>query len=267
MESQTATNNNTPSLPLTSGFITTSTLTVPAQEVKQGWAWLRAHERIVLAVLVVTAVLWLGNRVIDWRANTDKLAAANAAQQLDAQKNANAQLAQQVNQVQQQYADLQKAISAQNAAILSAISARDAALTKQQQQDASLSTSDLAARWYQLVPTGNLSVTPNGVVADDVIAHATVAQLERLPVLQQNLDDETKIADGRQQEVDTANHAISGLNAQVSGLNAQLKDQDVACKTQLDAVKAADRKSKRNWFLRGLAVGTGVTLYIALHGI
>lgn len=225
------------------------------QEVTGGWKWLKAHERLLIVAMLLGSSLWIGNRVINWRAAKDQQTAAVAVAQLDQQKNINAQQAAQSAALQAQYQQMLDTLAKQNATLAAAVSARNTELAKQQQQDASLTTPELVTRWQQLIPAGTLTVEPNGVTVDPVAAHATVAQLEQVPVLEQNLSDETQIADNRQKEVDSANTTISALNMQVSGLNAQSKDQEVACKAQIAQVQAESRKGKVKWFKIGFVTG------------
>lgn len=234
---------------------------------KKDLTWLQKHERLIALFLLLVASVWIGNKLIDRSADKDRVQAALALQQLEQQKTANAQQAQQNAATTAQYQAMVETLTRQNAALASAISARNTALAQQQQANQTMPLPDLANRWKTLIGAkdGDLTATPAGIAADDAAARTTVNQLEQVPVLTQNLVDETKVADNKQAELDKANTLIGGLNTQVSGLNAQVKDQDVACKAEIASVKADARKSKRNWFLRGMAVGGAIALRLTLH--
>jgi hypothetical protein len=112
-----------------------------------------------------------------------------------------------------------------------------------------------------------VTTASNGYAVTDDAALATVDQLEQVPVLTQNLKDETTTAANLQKDVDDANTLISTGKVTVAGLQLQLQDQDKACSTQVTALQGQLKKqklqgivSRAKWFLAGFATGfiTGV---------
>jgi hypothetical protein len=124
----------------------------------------------------------------------------------------------------------------------------------------------LATRWHQLIPTVTPSVTSVGVGLTAQEAHDTVAQLEQVPVLVQNLSDEMKVASNYQSEVQKSDLLNADLNSQILGLQKENADEVSACKAQVASVKADARKSKISWIKRALAIGFGLGLYAGAHG-
>jgi multidrug efflux pump subunit AcrA (membrane-fusion protein) len=240
---------------------------------KNDLSWLQRHERIVIAVFILATVLLIGNKWINYSAQNAHDAATVAVQQLDEQKKANTQLAQQVAQQQLQYQQLTASVAQQNAEIMAAISARNADLNKQQTKDKTLALPDLAKRWQGLAGLNDRDLTWNdtpclacpafGITEEG--ARQTVIQLEQIPVLQSNLKDTQQTAQNDQTQLTKANELIAGFNTQVSGLNAQLKAADFACRKEKDDLKDNERKSKRNWFISGLASGAAAVAYIVFH--
>jgi hypothetical protein len=91
--------------------------------------------------------------------------------------------------------------------------------------------------------------------------------MEQVPVLQADLQDETKVAANYLQEVQKSDLLNADLNSQILGLqkeNTDLVAKDVA---DVKACKAQERKSKITWIKRALAIGFGLGLYAGAHGL
>ncbi|PWT75515.1 MAG: hypothetical protein C5B59_08535 [Bacteroidetes bacterium] len=217
--------------------------TPPAQtEISKAESWLKQHERIVLTTLVLAATLFVGNKYIDYVADRDSRIANVAAQQAQAAQTA----AQQAAQVYQQTIQQQQA---KISVLIAEINQRNSALIQQQAQIKTAPLTDVAKQWQQQIGgEGDITNTGVGLSVSDSGARRTVSNLLELPVVKSNLDDETKIANSKQTQLDAANTSISALNAQV-------KADDAACKAQIAQVKAESRKSKRNWFIAGTVIG------------
>lgn len=236
-------------------------------DIKTELNWLQKHERVVIVALILIALLFGGNRYLNYAAAKDHDSAVVAVQQLDAQKKINDQLAAESDRTSKEYLALVAQLQQQNDQLAKAVANRNTGLAKQQATDKTLPLPDLAKHWQALtgISDKDMSASSSGITVDDAAAIQTVVLLEEIPVLQDNLKDETTVANNNQSQLTAANKVISGLNAQVSGLNAQAKDSDVACKAQVADAKADARKSKRNWFLRGMAAGAAVAGYVAIH--
>jgi multidrug efflux pump subunit AcrA (membrane-fusion protein) len=219
-------------------------------------------------VLTVTlATVFLGNKWLSKQAANDQAKAVAAQQILTQQQAQDRQLADQVKQSTAQYQALITTLSQENAQLATAMQNRTVVLQQQQATDRTLPMPDLGNRWASLaqLSPGDLTATNSGIMVTPEAARATVVQLEQVPVLQQNLKDETAVADNRQTELSSADDLIGGLNQQVTGLNLTITDKDKACKTEITSVKATARKGKLSWFLKGLAVGGGIVTALVLH--
>jgi hypothetical protein len=217
--------------------------------------WIKAHERLLL-VAVGGLVLWFAIGKIDTLiANHDAATLHQAQVVADKQEQINYNLAKQAEQAAADYKALAEKVSAQNAALEQANVTLATALTKQQKTDAALPPTELVARWNTLVPAAGSTVTPTGVALPSTGAIATVQELERVPVLSSQIEnDRTQIAnDGKL--IDAGISEKQSLYAEVDGLKLQIVDDTKVCKAQIAEVKAVARKSKLRWFTIGFITG------------
>ncbi len=150
------------------------------------------------------------------------------------------------------------------------------ALTKQQKTDAALPVPELVNRWAQLTPGTDFSGaigSGNDVMVTPSNALATVQQLEKVPVLAQELSNETTEKTNDDQLLGQANKSIGDLNTQVTTLNASVAgaqkldaDHQAQCQEQIKVVKDKARKSKRRWFEFGFVTGF-VSGFFAGHSL
>lgn len=224
-------------------------------KIKADITWLQRHERLALTV-VAGLILWFAIGKIDTLiANHDA---------------ANLQQAKVAAQVQQDKNDATEKLIAQHdadtVALNAKIEARDAqlqqlqvtlvtALSKQQKTDTSLPLPELANRWAVLVPEAKLTATPTGITVDDAGAHATVVELEKAPVLTQQLAAATEEVTNTQSLLLAEGQQVSDRDALISGLKLKAVDDAKECSAQVAVVKAEARKGKRHWFYAGLALG------------
>jgi predicted nucleic acid-binding protein len=239
---------------------TTTTTTTPATATTPAitavtTSWFKLHETLLLAVLVLGTLGYGVERYFDAEVAKNNVQVALTQQQvLNDQKNAAAIAA----TVAQDRASLQAEVQADHALIASlaaSVASRNTGLVAQTKVDADLSLTGLAARWNQLLPTVTPTVTTTGIGLTAQGAHDTVASLEQLPVLIQNLKDETAIAGNYQQEVQKSDILVTDLNNQVTGLNKQLADSSKECIAQVAAVKAEGKKNSIKWAKRGFILG------------
>jgi hypothetical protein len=232
-----------------------------------GWAWLKAHEKLIMLALVLAVGTFGLSKYFDADA-AKKDAKYVAAQQIavNDQKNS-AALALQTAQVTQQYQALVQALATQNAALNSSIAQRTALGNAQRTADATLPIPGLVARWTALIPTVTPTVTSNGVTVNEQGVRDTVSQLELVPILQGNLADMTKISGNYQREVEKSDVVANDLQSQVTGLQLQLADTLRADAAQLAAVKADARKGKIKWFKIGFLSGFLGGLYAGHSGL
>ena len=220
-------------------------------------AYLKAHERLLMFVLFIGLCGWGLQKYYDrasTAATTRATIAESKAAMADQAAATNAALLQQV--IQQVQAN-NAALAAQNQALAQALSARQAAVIIQQKTDTTLPPTALASRIATLSGAPPAEVTIDG--ANIALAHnaaVAVAQtLEVVPVLKQNLADETTIAENTQKEVDEDNSLMSDYGTQITDLKVARTADAAACKTEVAQVKADSKKNSIKWFKRGFIVG------------
>ena len=167
----------------------------------------------------------------------------------------NAAIAAQVASDKAAFDALQAKLQAQDAALIQANIALATALTRQQKTDATLPPTDLVARWNALVPQAEPPLHNGQVTLPNTGAVATVQQLERIPVQQEEITNEqTLVANGNALAV-AQTKQVTDLTVQVTGLKLQSIDDAKVCQAQIAVVKADARKSKRRWFVAGFVAG------------
>jgi len=218
-------------------------------------AFLKDHENLVLAA-VAALVIWYGiGKVEDVIARHDAANLQQAQAALTAQVAANDKTAALVAQQKKDFDALAAKYEAQNAALAQANVALATALTKQQRTDAVMTDPELAARWNMLVPESAVVITNGQATLPDAGAHATVGELEKVPVLTTELANERTTVQnvnalllGSQQQVVT-------LTTLVDGKNLELKKADGVCTDKIKVEAAKARKSKRRWLIIGYVAG------------
>ena len=224
-----------------------------------GWAWLKAHERLVMLALVLAVGSFGISKYFDVDA-ARKDARVVAAEQIVAndQKNSAAQ-ALATAQMQSQYTALVQALATQNASLEASMAQRNTGLVAQQHKDSFATMAEAVGRWQALVPAANFEGAPvtdtNGIAVNLANARATIIELEKVPVLIQNLADETTLAGNYQAEVQKADLLVNDQKTQITGLKTQLTDQAKASTLQIAAIKADSRKKQMSWFKRGFLAG------------
>ena len=224
-------------------------------KLKADLTWIQKHERIIIA-LVGGLVLWFAIGKIDTLiANHDHANLQQAQVAAAVQEEKNQALAAQIAQQAAEYKALAEKVEAQNAALEQVNVNLATALTKQQKTDAALPPTELVARWNTLVPAAGATVSPNGVFVGSQGAGTTVQQLEKVPVLAAQLDNEIAIESGTQKLLTSSEGRVVTLNDQVTDLKTQAVLNAKVCTDQIAVVKADARKSKRKWFIVGYIAG------------
>jgi hypothetical protein len=224
-----------------------------------GWAWLKAHERLVMLALVLAVGSFGISKYFDVDA-ARKDARVVAAEQIVAndQKNSAAQ-ALATAQMQSQYTALVQALATQNASLEASMAQRNTGLVAQQHKDSFATMAEAVGRWQALVPAVNFDGAPvtdnNGIAVNLANARATIIELEKVPVLIQNLADETTLAGNYQAEVLKADALVIDQKTQITVLNKSLTDQAKESTLQIAAIKAEGKKNSVKWFKRGFIVG------------
>jgi len=219
-------------------------------------SWLKQHELLLIVLMAVLLAGWGLQKHYDHAA----VAAESRAQIAESAKAAADDAAAKQTALVVQLTQQQQVFEAQQTAIIAslaqAITARQSATVVQQKKDAILPAPDLAKRWAQLVTGAYVGVAPNGdldlPLAD---ARLTVAQLELVPTLQENLKDETAIAVSTQAQLDAADTLVASQAAQITALQGKIVADDKANKAAMDVVVADAKKSHWRYFKYGFITG------------
>ncbi len=245
--------STTPSVPVVS--IPAPAPVPPAAVPSAGWAWLKAHELLVIVVLGFTLLWFVSGKVESIITAHDAANLTATKLTLAAQVATNQATATVVAQQAADYKALAVKAQAQDVALAQVNATLSQLLAKQQSTDSTMSVSELAARWNVLVPMAGAAVVNGQTTLPDAGAHATVAQLEQVPVLTTQLANEKTVTANTQNLLTAATQQVLTLGQRVDGLNLQLGDADKVCTAQIAVVKAQARKGKRRYFIAGWLVG------------
>lgn len=235
-------------------------------------SWFKKYERLIIVALVLSVGAWGFNKWVNSSASKADIKLAVAAQQLADAKQAAVDLKLEADKSIAAYQQAIDSLDAENSRLSGFVAQRNATLKQTQEKVKTLQPTELDGEWRKLIEVASQEITAT-VDKDNtptfhvsgIAAVNTVDLLEEVPVLQQNLTDTQLIVDNQKKELDTAHTAVIGLTNQVNGLLIQNQAQDNACKTEVAAVKADARKSKRNWFIGGVITGATVVGTVAIH--
>jgi hypothetical protein len=218
-----------------------------------------AHEKVILALVAAGALLGGVSKIDSLIVNHDKANLAAQALVVNADLAKNAAIAQQVLSDNATMKQMQAASDAKQAALQAQVLSLIATLASQQKKDATMTPTELTARWNTLVPNASASVTPSGVTLPSAGAVATVQQLEIIPVQAKELDASNQrlvIEDGLLVQAQKTN---GDLTTQVTGLKVLNVDAAKKCEDEKSVIKAEARKSKLRYMLGGV-IATVITL-------
>jgi uncharacterized protein YecT (DUF1311 family) len=234
----------------------TTPITTSLSLIGRASKYFKLHETLIIILASFTLLWFVSGKIEGVIAAHDAVNLATTKATLAAQVQTNNDRQALIAQQAADYKALAAKYQAQDAALAQANVALAQALTAQQKKDAALPIPQLVTRWIQLVPDAGVSVAANGTVSvSEVGAHATVNELEKVPVLTTELANEKQVCSNTSTLLDAANGRVVTLNSQVDGLKLQSKDADNVCKAQIAVVKADARKSKRRWFVIGFISG------------
>jgi hypothetical protein len=223
---------------------------------------IQSHKLLIIFILGFILVWFLSGKIQGILADHDDKTLQAQKLLTDAQVKANAQIAAQVQSDADQLQVLTAKVQVQDAKLIAANAALASALSKQQKTDATLPLPDLAVRWGQLVPNVNPTANSSGTISiTSTGALNTVNQLEKIPILTQELSNETAKNDSDATLLTNESRNIVDLNFQMSGLNKLIADNSTQCEIQIKVVKAQSAKSKRKWFIFGYVSGFISGLY------
>ena len=224
--------------------------------------YLKAHEKLVLLV-IAGLVLWFGIGKVDTliqRHDSANIQQAKVVAQVQQEKND--ALAKQIAQDKADYTALSAQVNARDAQLVQLQATLVTALAKQQATDKISTPTELTQRWNVLVPEAGAAVTPAGVTLPSEGARATVIELEKAPVLQQQLAAQTEELSNANKLVAAEGTQVTSLTALVGGLQAKSVDDAKVCDARVKVVKAEARKSKLRFFKWGFITGFLTGVYV-----
>ncbi len=242
-----------------------SELNVPKiqQDIVVAQTWLQKHERLLIVCMVILASYFVLDKSLGIVSNYEGHKAQQAASVTAAQAAKNQEALTQAQQLLQSYQQQLTASIAANQQLTVAITKRDSQLSVQQKTDATLAPPDLANRWASLVKDTGIVPATGGYAVTESAAVSTVLQLEAVPVLTQDLNDEKVKEANLQTDVTNANALIDKGKTVVGGLQLQLTDQSKQCTIDLNAEKAKAREGKTRAF--GIGYVAGLVSGFVLH--
>jgi hypothetical protein len=249
---------------MTTAPTSTATPAVPAAPttisgvIAKDWSWILSHllALIVIGGMIVGSVYFVENLV----SKHDQATANKYSAILAAQTTATQTLQKQLSTDEANWAQVEAQLLAQNAQLTQQISQRNIVVAAQVKTDATLSSQDAAARISSQTKASADEVTAQGnnVILDLPITRVITADLDLLPVAQENLAatqtqlaNETTVATNAQSDAADSKKVIVAQQVQLS-------DADKACKAQIKTVKAQARKGKLKAFFIGLGIGLGL---------
>ena len=244
---------------------------IPALPTGQLWtvakndaSWLMKHERIVIVALVLIAGVFLGNKYLNYDGARKDAQVATLTAIVQQDKVSVQNLALQAAQAQATYQTTLDAISKENQALASANAQELASLAQRQTTDRALPLPAVASRIEVLVPgaQGGITATTAGVVMNDTASHSVLTTLEEVPVLQDELKNETQVAVNTKSALDAASTVIADKTAQIAGLNKSLTDQQAHETAAVAAEKLKTKKAWKNGFKWGFGLGFAAGAYI-----
>jgi hypothetical protein len=220
---------------------------------------LKAHEKLIIAVLLLLSVLYGYNKWLNHSAQVAHDSNVVAQADLKLRQAENAKLAEIVVQALQNYQAVSSRVDQTNSRIDADIKARKQATVEQQKQDAVYPLPELADRWNKLLATNGAVAQPTGILADEPTARATVQTLELVPTLNDEIAGANKKLDGEKEKTAACEQANTALQNKVGGMDKELSTTKTACTSAINEVKAEARKSKLKWAKVGVIVGVVAT--------
>lgn len=228
--------------------------------------YIKKHEKIIIIGMVLFVSFYLGNKYINYEANKADEKVAILQNQINKDQQLLSQQEQQTQLDRQQYQQALEKLTKQNQALLNTIEEDNKVLKQNQQVDANLPLPDLANRWKVLADIqDNIITSPTGITVTEPAARLTVQQLEKVPVLTDQLNKETQVANNNQDMLNKSQVLNNDLTKQLDSANILLSDTKKKCDAQISQVKADSHKKERNWFLRGLGIGAASAAYVFVH--
>lgn len=134
------------------------------------------------------------------------------------------------------------ALAASNSALKASLSDLRSQMAVQRQKDAALAPEPLAGRWQGIVGVGQVTATPQGLLADLPAAHATVDQLEQLPEVKSELVASQANGVLKDQALVGTQQVLVDTQAELGTCKKVTLDSDLVCTAKLKEQAAKARK-------------------------
>lgn len=239
---------------LTQPVVTAQPPTANAVETVVGhWVTLvKAHEKLLIAIIIATTLFHFGNKAYDAYGNylTSKQTQTNL--QIAAQSATNVALQKQID-------NMAANVAAQSKIDDAKIIAAKLSLQTQQQADAKMPAPELASRIANLLQVKPQEVTtpalPDHLDLDADASHAVANDLEEIPALQTQLS-------ATQDKLNGCSSILALSSQQITGLNSSIALEE---KGRAEDAKVAAVNQKRAWgrgFKWGFGAGVAATVAI-----
>jgi hypothetical protein len=250
---------------------TPNILTPPTGQIwtvaKNDLTWLQKHERVAIVALVLLVGGFLGNKALNYDASLKDAKVAALTQVVAQDKQNTAALALASATAQQQYQMTLDAVTKQNVALEASVAQMAANLGKQQAVDKQMPLPQLGQRLQALVPAATgVTATSTGLTLDSVSSVAVVQSLEQVPVLKDELTNETQVAANNAALLSDADKVIDADGKEITGLNKELTDQQADTKAIIAADKVKIKKAWRSGFKWGFGLGFATGAYV-MHAL
>jgi Tfp pilus assembly protein PilO len=215
----------------------------------------QAHERLIITVLVIVAVVFIGHSWIDHYYEVAKVAVTTTATTLTTQQDENKKLEQSLEDFKQQFAQTVSALQTQNTQLASQAATAMQQAANQQAIDSKLNNSQLAQKLDQLTNQQGIQSNPQGVNLNHDQSVTVTQTLEDVPALQEQVKNLQQININNTQQITGLNTEVSQCTDANKGLQTQITDQKKADDAELKKAKISGFKSKLKWFGAGVVAG------------
>lgn len=228
-------------------------------------SWLKAHETLLITVFVLGVIVFLGHQWIDSHYSSAVKISTQAAQVLATQTQVNQSLQQKLDAQEKATQVLTQQITQQNTVLTQQVAAAQTKLAQQQAADAKLSNQQLVDRLNTLTGQQIQANQNGGADLNQQQTTVVTQQVESVPVLKQQLQDETALAGNKDQQISSLNSLIGNGTIELQGLNKEITDQKNSCNAEIKTLKAKNLKSKLKWAAGGFIAGVVATVAAVIH--
>jgi len=230
-------------------------MTDPTTTITETKTWIQKHERLIIIVIAVSALIYIGRHWLDKHYDLASQEVVSTASTLLNQKDVNKQLQAQFDDLKQTTQQIITQVTAQNTQLAAQAQAAYQQAAKQQALDAQLSNQQLADRIAQLTNQKNVQSNDQGVQLNHDQSVGVTQQLEDVPSLQAQLKSEQLINTNNTKQIAGLTDEVNSCNQLNTGLKAENADQKKSYEAQLKKAKISGIFSRLKWFGAGFISG------------